>query len=345
MKRIRILNFRLKYTQAKDVFCLALCALLVMLCLPVEAQQKRKISRLGVLEPGPPPTKGVSPSACNNGFRQGLREIGYLEGENILVEYRFAAGLHHRVPDLFDELVRLKPDLLWTHSTAAAVAAKQATSTIPTVIGVATALVEEGVVVSLARPGGNITGMELRDVEVMGKRIELLKRTLPNASRVALLLDPANPFHARLPGNIEAEARTFKIKFHRIEASGSEDFDRAFAAIIPGSTDALMVPDSPMFARNRHRIFELAINKRLPTISGGPHFAEGGSLLSYGVDPADTCRRSATLVDKILKGSKPAELPVERPTKFNLVVNLKTAKAIRIAIPAEVLATADKVIR
>ena len=253
---------------------------MLILCLPAEAQ--RKIFKLAVLEPGPSPTEGVSPSACNNGFRQGLREMGYVEGENIVVDYRFAAGLHDRVPDLLGELVRSKPDLLWTHSTAAAIEAKKATSTIPTVIGVATALVEQGVVASLARPGGNITGMELRDVEVTGKRLELLKRTLPNASRVALLADPANPSRPRLAEAIEAEARTFAVKLHSMETSSMEDIRRAFASIVPGSTDAVMVPEGTLFSRNRHQISELAINKRLPAISGGRHFAEAGSLLSYG---------------------------------------------------------------
>ena len=195
---------------------------------------------------------------------------------------------------------------------------------------------------SLARPVGNITAMELRDLEIMGKRLELLKQALPSASRVAVLLDPTNSTHARVPGNIETEARTLKIQFQRLEASTPKDLESAFAAI---RADALMIPEGAMFSQNRRRIFELARHKRLPTVAGGQQFAEAGGLLSYGANITETCRRSAAFVDKIPKGSKPGELPVERPTRFEFVVNLKTAKEIGVTIPPNVLARADKVIR
>jgi putative ABC transport system substrate-binding protein len=222
-------------------------------------------------------------------------------------------------------------------------AAKQATTAIPIVIGVASDLVEQGIVTgTLARPGGNITGMELRDLEIMGKRLELLKQALPSASRVAVLVDPMNSTHTRVPANIEAEARTLKVEFQRVEARTPRDIETAFAAI---RADAVMIPEGAMFSQNRRRMFELATNRRLPTIAGGQQFAEAGGLLSYGANITDTCRRSAVFVDKILKGSKPGELPIERPTKFDFVINLRTAKQIGVTIPPSVLVRADRVIR
>jgi putative ABC transport system substrate-binding protein len=218
----------------------------------------------------------------------------------------------------------------------------KATITIPIVIGVSSDLVEQGIVGSLSRPGGNITGMELRDLEILGKRLELLKQAVPTASRVAVLVDPTIPNHSGVPGNIEAEARTLKVQLQRVEASTPKDFDKAFGAI---RADAVLIPEGAMFSQNRRRIFELALSKRLPTAAGGQQFAEAGSLLSYGANIHATCYRSATFVDKILKGSKPADLPVERPIKFEFVVNLKTAKQIGLTIPPNVLARADKVIK
>ncbi|MBI4524819.1 MAG: ABC transporter substrate-binding protein, partial [Deltaproteobacteria bacterium] len=318
--------------------------LLFALCGPVEGQTQPKIPKIGVLEPGLSPAKSAT-AVCRDWFRQGLRELGYLEGRNIGIEYRFADGDSETLPKLAAELVRLKPDLIWTHSIIAARTAKQATTTIPVVVGVAVDFVEHSLAGSLARPGGNVTGLEHRDSDLMGKRLELLKQAVPTASRVAVLIDPANPAHDRVPGNIETEARALRVQLQRVEANGPDGFNKAFTAMTQGRADALMIPEGAMLSRNRHRIFELATSKRLPTISGGQHFAEAGSLLSYGANVGDICRRSAVFVDKILKGSKPADLPVERATKFEFVVNLKTAKAIGIKIPADVLARADRVIK
>lgn len=195
---------------------------------------------------------------------------------------------------------------------------------------------------SQARPAGNITGMELRDLEIMGKRLELIKHAVSRASRIAVLADATNSTHARVPGNIEEEARTLKVHFQRIEASTPTDIENAFAAI---RADALMIPEGAMFSQNRGRIFEIATRKRSPTIAGGQQFAEAGGLLSYGANIAETCRRSASFVDKLLKGSKPQELPMERPTRFEFVVNLKTAKQIGVKIPPSVVARADRVIK
>jgi ABC-type uncharacterized transport system substrate-binding protein len=313
----------------------ALCALR-----PAQAQQTNKIPRIGILEPG-----STRAGTCNNGLRQGLRDLGYVERQNIVFESRDTESKPERLHELARELAQLKPNVIWTHSPPSVVAAKRATTTIPIVVGVSRDLVEQGIVSSLARPGGNVTGMELRDSEIIGKRLELLKQTLPKVSRVAVLVNPKDPSHAAIPGNIEPEARALRVQLQRVEASGSEAIDKAFAAMVQGRADALMLPESAMLSENRHRIFELAVSKRLPTAAGGPHFAEAGSMLSYGANVREVCRRSSVFVDKILKGTKPADLPVERPAKFEFVINLKTAKRIGVTIPQNVLARADKVIK
>jgi len=319
-------------------FAFTLCALLLALSYPAGAQSKTKIPTVGVLEP-------TIEGTCNNGFRQGLRDLGYVERQNIVLEERHAKGKPDRLHELAGELVQLKPDIIWTHSPPSVLAAKRATTTIPIIAGVARDLVELRIVSSLARPGGNVTGMELRDSEIIGKRLELLKQVLPKASRVAVLVNPNDPGHAVVPANIEAEAGALRVQLQRVEASSSEEIDKAFAAMAQNRADALLLPESAILSANRHRIFELAISRRVPTAAGGSHFAEAGSLISYGANIGDICRRSAVFVDKLLKGSKPAELPVERPSKFETVVNLKTARAIGVKIPADVLAKADKVIR
>lgn len=320
----------------------ALCAILVALCDPAWAQPVKKVPRIGVFEPGSATSAG---DACNKGFRRGLHDLGYVEGKSIVLESRYAESKTNRLADLARELVQLKPDIIWTHSPPLVLAAKRTTTTIPIVVGVARDLVEQGIVSSLARPGGNVTGMEARDSEIIGKRLELLTQASPKTSRVAVLVNPNDPGHAIIPGNIEQEARALRVQLQRVEASGSEALDRAFAAIAQSRAHALMLPESAMFSAYRHSIFTWAARNRLPTAAGGPHFAEAGSLISYGASISDLCRRSAYLVDKILKGAKPADLPVERPAKFEFVINLKIAKEIGLTIPPNVLARADRVIR
>jgi putative ABC transport system substrate-binding protein len=304
-----------------------------------QAQQPRKIPRLAILEPGSPS------KTCTVAFRQGLRELGYVDGQHIVIESRDGEQKPERLREDAAALVRSAPDIIWTHSPPAVLAAKQATATIPVVVGVSRDLVEQGIVSSLARPGGNITGMELRDNEIIGKRLEILKETVPKASSVAVLVNSNDPSHAIVPKNIEPEARALNVRLQRVEASAPEAFDKAFAAMVQGRADALLIPESSMLSGNRQRIAELAISKRLPSAAGGSQFADAGSLLSYGANVRDLCRRSATVVDKILKGRKPADLPLERAEKFELVVNLKTAKQIGVTIPPTVLARADRVIR
>jgi putative ABC transport system substrate-binding protein len=328
--------FGLTLTALRSALCFV-GVLLVAFCASAQAQQK--IPRIGILEPG-----GVT-NVCNDGVRQGLRALGYVENQNVLIETRFAEWQLDRLANLAGGLVQLKPSLIWTHSREAILAAKRATITIPIVAGVSRDLVELGIVSSLARPGGNITGLELRDSEIIGKRLEVLKETVPTAFRVAVLVDPNDSSHALIPGNIEQEARALRLQLKRIEAIGSDGLDKAFSAIVEAQANALILPEGTMFSQNRSRIFELAISKRLPTAAGGSHFAEAGGLISYGASVLDLCQRSAHLVDKILKGAKPADLPIERPSKFELVVNLKTAKQIGVTIPPNVLARADRVIK
>jgi len=274
-----------------------------------------------------------------------LRELGYVDGQNIVIESRYGESKSERFREVAAELVRSAPDVIWTHSIPTILAAKQATATIPIVAGVSRNLVEQGIVSSLARPGGNITGMELRDIEILGKRLEILKETVPKASRVAVLVNSGDPSHAIIPKNIEPEARALKVQLQHVEASAPEAFDKAFAAMVQGGANALLIPENTVFSQTRRRILQLAISKRLPTAAGGSQFADAGSLLSYGANVRDMCRRSATLVDKILKGRKPADLPVERADKFEFVVNLITAKQLGVTIPPNVLVRADRVIR
>lgn len=305
------------------------------------AQTPTPIPRLGLLEPGPSPTQSV----CHLAFRRGLRDLGYVEGQNIALDARYASGKPNRVTELAAELVALKPDVIWTHSTPAAIAAKQATTSIPIITGVANNLVEEGLVASLGRPGGNLSGLELRDLELLGRRLQLLKQAVPTVVRVAVLVNSAFRPHDRVPDIVETEARALGLRLQRVEARTAETFDAAFALIIKGGADALVIMDSADFTRERQRLLALAIGHRLPTMSAGRQFAEAGSLISYGANVSEMCRRSAAFVDKVLKGASPASLPVERADRFDFVVNLRTAKALGLSMPQSILLLADEVIR
>ena len=304
-----------------------------------EAQVRRDMPRIAILEPG------LATNVCNDGVRQGLRALGYVEGQNVLIQTRYAEWHSDRLRHVAGELAQLKPHLIWTHSLDGIRAIQQMTTTIPIVVGVSRNLIELGIVSSLAHPGGNITGMDLRDSEIIGKRLELIKEALPKTSRVAVLVDANDSGHAAIPRNMEDEARSLRVQLQRFEARSPKFFEQAFVAMTQDHADALILPESAIFSQHRQSIFKIATSKRLPTAAGGSHFAEAGSLISYGAKVIDVCQRSALFVDKILKGAKPAELPVERPTKFELVMNLKTAKQIGLTIPPNVLARADKVIR
>ncbi len=306
----------------------------------VQAQQAKKIAQIGVLSSG-------ASAPILEGFRRGLLELGYTEGKNIAIEYRFAEGKVDRLPGLAAELVRLNVDVIVTAGgTPAILAAKNATSTIPIVFPTAGDPVALGVVASLARPGGNLTGLTIRTPEFNEKRLELLKEVVPQTRRVAVLGEEANQANTLSFKSMQAVASTMGLQLHQIEVRGPNDFESAFSKMTSTvRATSLFLQSTPMFIDNRKRIADLATKHRLPAIYDARELAEAGVLLSYGSDRFDLGRRAATFVDKILKGRKPADLPVEQPTKFEFVINLKTAKQIGLTIPPNVLARADRVIR
>jgi len=326
----------------KNIFSLvAIIVLLVGFGAIAEAQQPGKVHRIGVLS-----SSSASLHASRlDGLRQGLRELGYVEGQNIIIEYRYAEGKLDRLPNLAGGLVRLKVDVIVTSGTRVTVAAKQATSTIPIVVGGAGDLVEAGLVGSLVNPGGNVTGVSRLSPDFTGKRLRLLKEAIPKAIRVAALLNPDNPAYEPTLKEIEISVRALGIMFQSLAARSPNDFESAFEAAAKGRADALFVMADALFNSHPTRIVELAAKNRLAAMYDRDDFVEAGGLMSFGVNLADLYRRSAYYVDKILKGTKPADLPAEQPTKFELVINLKTAKALGLTIPPEVLARADRVIK
>jgi putative ABC transport system substrate-binding protein len=306
-----------------------------------EAQPPMHVHRIGVL--WGPTTPEQDPYV--RAFLEGMRTLGYVEGQNLVMEYRVAAGQYERFPAFAAELVRLKVDVLLMGNTPAALAAKDATTTIPIVMVAISDPVGNSLVASLARPGGNITGSAALNPEVVGKQLEFLKDVLPTISRVALLWNPANPASALMVRAADVAAQAVGVQVHLVEARGPEAFDSAFAAMTSVHAGALLIVPDPMFLQHRSRLAELAATRHLPTISNGRAFVEAGALIGYGVSQPDAWRRAATYVDKILKGAKPADLPVEQPTKFELVINLKTAEALGLTIPPVLLFQADEVIR
>jgi putative ABC transport system substrate-binding protein len=320
-------------------FLVFACLLAVFLPSVSEAQQPKKIPRIGFLSP-------TSDDSRVEAFRQGLRELGYQEGQNIIIEYRWAEGRFEQLPELAVELVRLKVDLVVAVVTQASLAAKKATRTMPIVmIGVADP-VSSDLVASLARPGANITGTSSMTAEIVGKQLELLKETLPKISRVAVLWNPANPiFQAIQLRETEDAARALGVRLQLVEARGADEIDRAFKTVARERTRAVLILNDPVFTAHRKLTADLSAKHRLPAVSGTLEYTEAGGLMAYGPSFPDMYRRAATYVDKILKGAKPADLPIERPTKFELVINLKTAKQIGLTIPPNVLARADKAIK
>jgi putative ABC transport system substrate-binding protein len=312
----------------------------------VEAQQPKKVPRIGYLSS----VDAASESTRSEAFRLALRELGYIEGQNIAIEYRYVEGKPDRYPELAAELVRLKVDIiLVAGGTLTALAAKNATKTIPIVMtGAGGDPVRAGLIDSLAHPGGNVTGLTtLQSGELGGKRLELLTEAVPKLARVAVLYDPALPGTAlEVKELLPVTARALKLTIQPWEVRGADDFENVFAALNKQRPDGLYVPGRPLMnATNEKRIASFALKSRLPSMYESKAWVEAGGLMSYGADLVDSYRRVATYVDKILKGAKPADLPVEQPTKFELVINLKTAKQIGLTIPQKVLARADKVIR
>ncbi len=311
--------------------------------LAAEAQPPTHVHRIGALLSGPGPTPGRGPIV--EAFLEGMRALGYVEGQHLVLEYRAAAGHYERLPALAAELVQRKPEVIVTQGTPAALAAKDATTTIPIVMVGVGDPVESGLVASLARPGGNITGRSLLAPELVGKQLEFLKDVLPSVSRVAVLWNPANPFTARMVRAADVAAQAVGVQLHRVEARGPDAFDSAFAAMTSAHAGALLVLGDAMFFQHRRRLVELAATNHLPTMHNIRPFVEAGGLMAYGPSTLDRRRRAAVYVDKILKGTKPADLPVEQPTRFELVINLKTAEALGITIPPTLLFQADEVLR
>ena len=322
-------------------FCIVLGAMLLALCLPADAQQPAKIPRIGFLGTSSAPFY----SARIETFRQGLRELGYVEGKNIAIEYRFADGQNDRLPELAAEVVRLKVDVIVTTPASPASAAKKVTKTIPIVFVAAGDPVGTGLVDSLARPGGNLTGLTILNPELSGKRLELLKEAAPRITRVAFLFNPSSGAGQLILEETERAAKGLGLQIQSLEVRNLNDFDGAFAAAIREGAHALIPAASPIINTHRARVLEFAFKNRLPTIFGNPEAVEAGGLMSYAPDFTEQFRRAATYVDKILKGAKPGDLPVEQPTKFEFVINLKTAKQIGLTIPPNLLARANKVLK
>jgi ABC-type uncharacterized transport system substrate-binding protein len=326
--------------MTKQFISVALCAMLFALCSSTSAQQPKKLPVIGFL--------GAAPSIGNDrtdAFRQGMRELGYVEGKNIVIEWRFAERKRDRLPSLAAELVRLKVDVIVTGGGQATRAAKKVTSTIPIVMAQSTDPVAAGFVASLAHPGGNITGLCNLAPELNGKRLELLKEIIPRLSRVAVFSTSTMAGSAQSMGEIETIAAALGMKLQQVDIVNPKDIAPAFQAAVKGQADAVLVLAwGAVVNPYRAELAKLAVKSRLPAIYQSRQYVEAGGLMTYGVSEVDLNRRAAIYVDKILRGAKPADLSVELPTKFDLVINLKTAKALGLKIPAELLMEADKVI-
>jgi putative ABC transport system substrate-binding protein len=323
--------------SAVALFSLALLAALLD---AGAAQETGKLARVGFLTT----FSSSDVPLWREGLRQGLRDLGYAEGQNLVIEYRYAEGRPERLPALASELVRLKMDVIVVETTPASLALKQATTTIPIVMGIVASPVESGLVTSLARPEGNITGLSLQLPDVTPKRLQLLRDITPTVARVGILWNPDSPITPPQFRAAGAAARALGIQLESLPVNGPDDFDRAFQAATRSRAGALLILDDFVLVRHVTQIAALTVKNRLPAMAGFTGFGEAGGLVSYGTNYTAYFRRAATYVDKILKGAKPGDLPIEQPTNFELVVNLKTAKALQLTIPASVLARADKII-
>jgi putative tryptophan/tyrosine transport system substrate-binding protein len=329
-------------SKSKKIVCTALGALLFALCYSAMAQQPRKgIPRIGYL--ATPSHSFISDRY--DAFLQGLRELGYIEGKNIAIERRSADGNVERLPDLAAELVRLKVDIIVTGGPGSTRSAKEATAIIPIIMAQDFDPVGTGFVNSLARPGGNITGLSTLSPEISGKQLDLLKEVVPRLSRVAVLGTSTIPGNAQSLREMELAAGAFGMQLQYLDVLGPKDIETAFRAATTGRAEAVLALGSSVLLLQRTQVVELVKKNRLPAIYSQREFLDAGGLMSYGPNFADLWRHAATYVDKILKGAKPADLPVERPTKFELIINLKASKHIGLTIPSNVLARADKVIR
>jgi len=339
--RSRSDNQKSKITNLKLVGIIALVITFTMYGAQAQAQQPTKFHQIGYLSTDSPFTIAARIEA----FRQGLRELGYVEGKTIGIEWRYAEGKADRLPGLAAELVRHKVDVIVTSGPAATRAAKQATVTISIVTAQDPDPVGNGLVASLARPGGNITGLSTLAPEMDGKRLELVKDIIPRLSRVAVLASSTTPGNAQALKETELAAQALGVQLQFLDVLSPKTIETAFRAAAKGRADALLVLQSPVFVNERTQLAGLAVKSRLPTIYDRREFVDDGGLICYGTNFVDLSRRAATYVDKILKGAKPADLPVEQPTKFEFVINLKAAKRIGLTIPPNVLARADQVVK
>jgi len=323
--------------------------LLLAVAIKADAQQTKSVPKIGYLSRDLHPSDSRAATPVNlEAFRHGLRELGYVEGKNIVIEYRFAEGRFERLPALAEELVRLKVDIIVTDVFTSARAVRKVTTTIPIVVTGGTDPVGTGLVVSLARPGGNVTGLTGYTVELLGKRLELMKEAVPKVSRVGFLNDVESTGSKAMFDDAQGAAKSFGIKFQLVEVKAQDpDIDGAFRLMVKDRIGAVIISPSPRLGLSLHRkkILRLVEQNHMPAMYGSVGWVEDGGLMYYGPNTADLARRGATYVDKILKGTKPADLPVEQPTKFQFIINLKAAKQIGLTIPPNVLARADKVIR
>jgi putative ABC transport system substrate-binding protein len=332
----------------KRIFIWQLATILLTTVSIAEAQQPAKIPRIGFLSHELHPSDSRAPSPRSlEAFRQGLRELGYIEGKNIIVEYRYAEGRFERLPALAEELVQLKVEIIVVANSAVARATKKATSTIPIVLASASDPIQSGLVAGLARPGGNITGLTNLISALIGKRLELLKEVVPKVSRFAFLDDDDSTLNRSHVKDAQVVAQALGVKLELVEVKSSNpDLEGAFRGMVKERIGALITSAGPIgLTLHRKRTLELVDQTRMPAIHPNPVWIDDGGLMSYGANIPDLYRRAATFVDKILKGAKPADLPVEQPTKFDLIINLKAAKQIGLTIPPNVLARADKVIK
>ena len=326
--------------MTKVVVSLLLMTFALLAGVLAEAQQAKKVARICYLANTVTGTEiSLKP------FRERLREIGYIEGQNLLIDYRYWEGNVERLPELATEFVRLNCDVILTSGTEAPVAVKNATKTIPVVMAFGADAVRRGIVADLARPGGNITGLTSIEAEIYGKRLELLKESIPKLARVAFLWSPTNPDADYALKVTEPVARHLRVEIQSLEVKGSDDFEGTFQAATKKRAQALIVGGGGFFGAHQKRIVELAAKSRLPGTYSNLQYVEKGGLMTYSEDRSEMYRRAAEIVDKILKGTKPADIPVERPKKFDFVINLKAAKQIGLIVPPEVLARASRIIR
>ena len=343
MRQFSMFDFRfcIEPSRSKNVFSVALGVLLLAFCFSAQAQQTGKIPRIGFQLDSP----ASAVTERTEAFRQGLRDLGYIEGRNIIIEWRSAEGKLERRSEIAAELVRLKVDLIVSGGPSVTRGVKEATSTIPIVMAQDTDPIGSGFVASLARPGGNITGLAALAPEMSGKQLDLLKQIIPKLSRVGVIGNSNIPGDAQALRETVLAAGSFELYLRYLDVVDPRDIDTAFQAAVKARADAVVILGNPILNAHRKQIVDLAAKHRLPTTYARPEFVEAGGLMTYGTSYNDLFRRAATYVDKILKGAKPADLPVEQPAKFEFVINLKAAKQIGLTIPASVLTRADRVIK